>query len=551
MLSPRFKEYRLEWEMNIRGNTWRRIEECLYMELSTLTRWHIFINPERLHNGGSRFFCSVGYKSLVHGHRQTIEAELQSKVSLNAELISNIDGNNEFSSGDAETDFKWDFDVPFLTPGVEHVLLVDITFAINVRHFANYSNLEIGNMLWLSNDLNVISCEKGYSMMRLFPSDMDDCVFVEVHPFILYSRWKNFNRVHDIRDWAVRVDISHYVLSLILVFLYSGTLPYPLRNFPYIVEVFHIIEKYDLYILYKMFYFYPELEHRVDRYESVVFDTSVSLTFRSGMRIDATSARYRRLQFPIPNERDLALTVTVEDVDGIGPWLSYYVSTGLIMDLDYEICITVTGDGERTILAHYGCHTIKGPSAIGASRVLFLGSRKVFGGLLSDDGLILGINVTHSSAWPRTETLAHSEVPFPGIDISLGDLVTDLWGALKLGLHTDMRVIPRGEPPETEKGTHCHRFMFRARFEAWDNIISEGQMRGNDIPTIQLQLNEVCVEWLLRFMYTAEARRIPRMLKLELIRFTVDNEFESLRHLLSRSDFQELFARNLLRSRHD
>ncbi|GIY90848.1 hypothetical protein CDAR_549471 [Caerostris darwini] len=269
------------------------------------------------------------------------------------------------------------------------------------------------------------------------------------------------------------------------------------------------------------------------------------------MRIDATSARYRRLQFPIPIARDLALTVTVEDVDGIGPWLSYYISTALIMDLDYEICISVTGDGERTILAHYGCHTIKGPSAIGASRVLFLGSRKVFGGLLSDDGLILGINVTHSAAWPRTQNLALSAVPFPGIDISLGDLVTDLWGGLKSGLHADMRVIPRGEPPETEKGTYCHRFMFRARLEAWDNIISEEQMRGNDIPSIQLQLNEVCVEWLLRFMYTAEARRIPDMLKLELIRFSVDNEFEPMRHIPSQPNFQKLFIRNHLRSRHD
>ncbi|GIY63181.1 hypothetical protein CDAR_492781 [Caerostris darwini] len=117
MLSPGFKVYRLEWEMYIRSNTWRRTEERLCMELSTLTRWRISIDPERLHTGGSRFFCSVGYKSLVHGHRQTIEAELQSKVSLNAELISDIDGNNEFSSGDAETDFRWDFDVPFLTPG--------------------------------------------------------------------------------------------------------------------------------------------------------------------------------------------------------------------------------------------------------------------------------------------------------------------------------------------------------------------------------------------------------------------------------------------------
>ncbi|GIY63182.1 hypothetical protein CDAR_492791 [Caerostris darwini] len=162
-------------------------------------------------------------------------------------------------------------------------------------------------MRWLANDLKVASCEKGYPMMHLFPADMDNCLSVEVHPFILYSRWKNFNRVHDIRDWTVRVNISHYVLSLILIFLYSGILPNPLRNLPYIVEVFHNIGKYDLYILYEMFYSYPESEHRVDRYESLVFDTSVSLTFRSGMRIDATCRLgHRRLQFPSHCKGDLA-----------------------------------------------------------------------------------------------------------------------------------------------------------------------------------------------------------------------------------------------------
>ncbi|GIY52633.1 hypothetical protein CEXT_513541 [Caerostris extrusa] len=540
------RSYRLRWQITVLSNIWQPTQEFFHTELETLTRWHIFIHSVRDAKGGSRFCCTVGYDSLVPAHRQTIQARFSGIVSMDTRTLSIINQDHQFSSGDGTSSLAWNFAVPFVMPNTIHNLIFEFVFTINVRHFAIYTDHEMAYLTHLSDDLLLMMSETGYRMMSLVTAGFPEVR--EVHPFILYSRWRNFNKVHQITGWSVMVPISERVLHYILTFLYRGIIPTLLLESRHSTELSQVIHIYQLHILKKMLCLYLETQSRVDLYNSTTSNSTVSLKFE---RIDSPPVQRRQSMFPIAGMGNFVfVTVTVEDVDGIGPWLSYRVSSCLTTDLEYEICISVRKNKKKEILAHYAYNTVRGLAFTEERLVLFLGSKHIFGNFLSsDERMLLSIDLTYSVALPRYNLTDTSPIAEPNNAVSLWDLATDLWSALKSGLHADMRVIPQ-EPSETLKATSCNRFMFRARLKRWDNIMTAQQMSGNDIPTIHLPLNDFCVEWLLRFMYTAEARPVPHGPRMELTRFAVENDFASMLSLLNQTDFELLFG-NLLRSRHD
>ncbi|GIY63180.1 hypothetical protein CDAR_492771 [Caerostris darwini] len=541
----RARDYRLRWQITVLSNIWKPAQEFFHTEMETLTRWHIFIQSVRDAKGGSRFYCSVGYDSLVPAHRQTIEARFSGTASIDNKTLSIIDQDHQFSSGDGTTRLAWNFTVPFVMPTTFHHLIFEFVFTINVRHFNEYTNLEMENLNQLSDDLLLMMSETEYRRMSLVTAGFPEVR--EVHPFILYSRWRNFNKVHQITGWSVAVPISERVLHYILTFLYRGIIPRLLLELWHRTELSRVIHYYQLHILKKMLYLYIESQNREDLYPSTTSNSTASLKFG---RIDSPPVQHRH--FPVSGKGNFVfVTVTLEDVDGIGPWLSYRVTSCLPMDFEYEICISVRKSKKKEILAHYAYNTIRGVAFTEERLVLFLGSKHIFGRFLSsDERILLSIHLTYSKEWPSYHLTDTAPVAEPNDAVSLRDLATDLWSALKSGLHADMRVIPRDDPSGTQQVTSCNRFMFRARLKRWDNIMTAQQMSGNDIPTIQLPLNDFCVDWLLRFMYTAEARSVPHVSRMELTQFAAENDFDSMRRLLSRPDFEALVG-NQLRSRHD